>query len=92
MRLPAVRFRRAGAHTALVKAYGYDVTTDPDWSLLRDAHELKMVVAAVPLLANAPGVAQEFEVRLRAVHRLDDRHGGRRSWTCATRHPAPHRS
>ena len=66
------RFGRAGAHAALVKAYGYDVTTDPDWPLLREARELKMVVAAVPLLASASGVAQEFEVRLRSVHSRDD--------------------
>jgi hypothetical protein len=66
------RFGRAGAQTALIKAYGYDVTTDPDWPLLREARELKMVVAAVPLLASAPGVAQEFEVRLRSVHSRDD--------------------
>ncbi len=67
------RFGRVGAHAALANAYGYDVTTDPDWLLLREAREMKMVVAAVPLLASAPGVAEEFNVRLQSVLRHDDR-------------------
>jgi hypothetical protein len=49
-----LRFGRAGAHKQLAAAYGYDVTTDPDWPLLREARELKMVAAAVPLLASTP--------------------------------------
>jgi hypothetical protein len=61
------RFRRPGAHQALAAAYGYDVTTDADWPLLREARELKMVAAAVPLLASAPGVAEEFRIRLDSV-------------------------
>ena len=58
------RFGREGAHRTLAAAYGYDVTTDADWPLLREARELKMVAAAVPLLGSAPGVAEEFAVRL----------------------------
>src|SRR5262249_53584063 len=54
------RFGRAGAHRALTRSYGYDVTADPDWPTLREARELKMVAAAVPLLASTPGVADEF--------------------------------
>lgn len=65
------RFHRPGAHHALAAAYGYDVTTDPDWPLLREARELKMVAAAVPLLASAPGVAREFRTRLDSVVRGD---------------------
>jgi hypothetical protein len=65
------RFHRPGAHQALVAAYGYDVTTDPDWSLLREARELKMVAAAVPLLASTPGAAHEFRTRLDSVVRGD---------------------
>jgi aminoglycoside phosphotransferase (APT) family kinase protein len=61
------RFHRPGAHHALATAYGYDVTTDPDWPLLREARELKMVAAAVPLLASAPGVAAEFRTRLNSI-------------------------
>jgi aminoglycoside phosphotransferase (APT) family kinase protein len=61
------RFGRSGAHQALATAYDYDVTQDPDWPLLRQARELKLVTAAVPLLASAPGIAQEFAVRLRAI-------------------------
>ena len=71
------RFGRAGAHAALADAYGYDVTTDPDWPLLREARELKMVAAAVPLLASGPGVAQEFTRRLRSIQHHD--HNAR--WT-----------
>ncbi len=62
-----IRFGRAGAHQSLAAAYGYDVTGDPDWPLLREARELKMVAAAVPLLASAPGVADEFQVRLNSI-------------------------
>jgi hypothetical protein len=65
------RFGRAGAHRALATEYGYDVTTDPAWPLLREARELKMVAAAVPLLASTPGVADEFAVRLGSIRRGD---------------------
>jgi hypothetical protein len=65
------RFGRAGAHDQLAAAYGYDVTTDPDWPLLRQARELKMVAAAVPLLASTPGIATEFDNRLQSVRRDD---------------------
>jgi Ser/Thr protein kinase RdoA (MazF antagonist) len=65
------RFGRAGAHKQLVAAYGYDVTTDPDWPLLREARELKMVAAAVPLLASTPGIATEFDARLQSIRRDD---------------------
>jgi hypothetical protein len=30
-------FGRTGAHEQLAAAYGYDVTTDPAWPLLREA-------------------------------------------------------
>jgi hypothetical protein len=65
------RFNRPGAHRSLADAYGYDVTTDPDWPLLREARELKMVAAAVPLLASAPGVAKEFRTRLNSITSSD---------------------
>jgi hypothetical protein len=61
------RFGRVGNHSALVAAYGYDVTADPDWQTLREARELKMVVAAVPLLASGSGIAEEFGVRIRSI-------------------------
>jgi aminoglycoside phosphotransferase (APT) family kinase protein len=64
------RFGRSGAQTALAIAYGYDVTTDPDWPTFREARELKMVAAAVPLLASGPAVAEQFAVRLRSI--VDD--------------------
>ncbi|MEU7822444.1 phosphotransferase [Catellatospora sp. NPDC049133] len=66
------RFGRPGAHRALAGSYGYDVRTDPDWPLLRAARELKMIVAAVPLLASSPGVAREFRVRLNTVMSGDE--------------------
>jgi len=65
------RFHRPGAHAKLAASYGYDVTTDPDWPLLREARELKMVVAAVPLLASGGKIAAEFELRLLSILRQD---------------------
>jgi hypothetical protein len=62
-----IRFGRTNAHRELAAAYGYDVTRDPDWPLLREARELKLVVAAVPLLASTPGVAAEFRTRLASI-------------------------
>jgi aminoglycoside phosphotransferase (APT) family kinase protein len=65
------RFGREGAHRALASSYGYDVTTDHDWPLLREARELKMVAAAIPLLTSGPGVAEEFAVRLGSIKRRE---------------------
>jgi hypothetical protein len=65
------RFGRAGAHEQLAAAYGYDVTTDPAWPLLREARELKMVAAAVPPMASTPGIATEFDTRLQSIRRGD---------------------
>ena len=62
-----LRFKKPGTHRELVEAYGYDVTTDPDWPLLKEVRELKLVVGALPYLASAPRVMQEFELRLRSV-------------------------
>ncbi|MGV9978514.1 aminoglycoside phosphotransferase family protein [Micromonospora wenchangensis] len=73
----AHRFGRTGAHEALAAAYGHDVTSDPGWPLLREARELKMIVAAVPLLAASEQVAAEFDRRLRSVR--EDNHRPR--WT-----------
>jgi Phosphotransferase enzyme family len=61
------RFGPTGGHKKLAAAYGYDITQDPSWRLLQEARELKMIAAAVPLLASAPGVADEFQLRLRSV-------------------------
>ena len=41
-----------------------------NFQAIREARELKMVAAAVPLLASAPGVAREFKTRLDSI-----RHG-----------------
>ncbi|KWV31202.1 aminoglycoside phosphotransferase family protein [Micromonospora rifamycinica] len=71
------RFGRTGAHEGLASAYGHDVTSDPGWPLLREARELKMIVAAVPHLAASKQVTTEFDRRLRSVR--DDDHGTR--WT-----------
>ncbi|WP_432957131.1 phosphotransferase [Micromonospora haikouensis] len=65
------RFGRTGAHEALAVAYGYDVTSDPSWALLREARELKMIAAAVPLLATSEEIAAEFGRRLRTVREND---------------------
>ncbi|GIJ19809.1 phosphotransferase [Micromonospora lutea] len=61
------RFGGSGLHAALAAAYGHDVTTDPDWPLLREARELKMIAAAAPLLASSEAVAAEFATRLRSI-------------------------
>lgn len=61
------RFGTTGAHHQLATAYGYDVAADPNWPVLRAARELKMIAAAVPLLASGPGIAEEFSLRLRSV-------------------------
>jgi hypothetical protein len=65
------RFGPTGGHSKLAAAYGYDITQDPSWPLLQEARELKMIAAAVPLLASAPGVADEFQLRLRSVRTGD---------------------
>ncbi|MET7397361.1 aminoglycoside phosphotransferase family protein [Dactylosporangium sp. NPDC005572] len=65
------RFGPTGGHSKLAAAYGYDITRDPSWRLLQEARELKMIAAAVPLLASAPGVAEEFRLRLRSVRTGD---------------------
>jgi hypothetical protein len=62
-----IRFGPTGGHAKLATAYGYDITTDPVWPLLREARDLKMIAAGVPLLASAPGVAREFRLRLNSV-------------------------
>ncbi|MDG4749613.1 aminoglycoside phosphotransferase family protein [Micromonospora sp. WMMD718] len=65
------RFGKAGEHRALADAYGYDVTSDRDWPLLREARELKMIAAATPLLASSASVAAEFANRLKSVTQSD---------------------
>jgi len=61
------RFGRTGEHTKLAASYGYDVTTDPAWPLLKETRELKMIVGGVPLLTSGPGIAAEFRLRLNSV-------------------------
>ncbi|MFG1995276.1 phosphotransferase [Actinoplanes sp. NPDC048988] len=65
------RFRRPGGHAQLVAGYGYDITTDRAWPLLRDARELKMVVGALPRLASEPHAAEEFQRRLDSIRAGD---------------------
>jgi hypothetical protein len=62
-----VRFGRRGAHRTLATAYGYDVTADPSWPLLREVRELKMIAAAVPLLCSSAAIRAEFTSRLRSA-------------------------
>ncbi|MFI9639413.1 phosphotransferase [Micromonospora sp. NPDC051925] len=71
------RFGRTGAHETLAAAYGQDVASDPSWPLLREARELKMIVAAVPHLAGSEQVTAEFNRRLQSI-REDDQGAG---WT-----------
>jgi hypothetical protein len=65
------RFGPTGGHSQLAAAYGHDITQDPAWPLLQEARDLKMIAAAVPLLASAPGVTEEFQLRLRSVRTGD---------------------
>lgn len=65
------RFGPTGGHAKLATAYGYDITTDPAWPLLREARDLKMIAAGAPLLASASGVAGEFRLRLNSVRNGD---------------------
>ncbi|MET8527983.1 aminoglycoside phosphotransferase family protein [Micromonospora sp. NPDC005172] len=66
------RFRGAGGHRSLVTTYGFNVTLDPSWSVLREARELKMIAAAAPILAMSPGVAAEFANRLESIRRNNE--------------------
>ncbi len=61
------RFGGDGSYRSLVDSYGCDVTTDPNWSLLRETRELKMIAAAVPLLASSANIVHEFTTRLQSV-------------------------
>ncbi|MCL7458588.1 aminoglycoside phosphotransferase family protein [Micromonospora echinofusca] len=65
------RFGGTGAHRTLAAAYGFDVTSDPSWPHLREARELKMIVAAVPLLTTSMRIGAEFSTRLRCVQKSD---------------------
>jgi hypothetical protein len=68
-----LRFNRPGGHAQLAAGYGYDVTTDPAWPLLREARELTMVVGALPRLASEPHAAAEFHLRLASIRSGDTR-------------------
>ncbi|MCG5442333.1 aminoglycoside phosphotransferase family protein [Micromonospora sp. NIE79] len=65
------RFGGTGLHEGLARVYGYDVTSDQSWTVLREARELKMIAAAVPLISNSPSVAGEFADRLKSVREGD---------------------
>ncbi|MGC5306649.1 phosphotransferase family protein [Micromonospora zamorensis] len=80
------RFGATGSHRKLADSYGFDITKDPIWPLLREARELKMIAAAVPLLKSSPGsLAKEFANRLKSVRTGD--HG--RHWTAFHRLSRP---
>jgi aminoglycoside phosphotransferase (APT) family kinase protein len=64
-------FPERGLHERLSDSYGKDITTDPNWPVLREARELTFVVGGVPLMASTPGVAEEFKLRLNAVLTAD---------------------
>ncbi|MFI1192354.1 aminoglycoside phosphotransferase family protein [Micromonospora sp. NPDC020750] len=61
------RFGGIDSYRSLADTYGCDVTTDPNWPLLREARELKMIAAAVPLLASSANIVREFTTRLQSV-------------------------
>lgn len=63
----AIRFGHHDKHDQLVKSYGYDITTDPAWPILREARDLAYVVSGVPLMSSSPAIAKEFRLRLDSV-------------------------
>ncbi|SCF44375.1 Ser/Thr protein kinase RdoA involved in Cpx stress response, MazF antagonist [Micromonospora matsumotoense] len=67
------RFGRTGAQESLAATYGQDVTSDPSWPLLREARELKMIVAAAPFLATSEEISAEFDDRLRSIRESNHR-------------------
>ncbi|WP_331758832.1 aminoglycoside phosphotransferase family protein (plasmid) [Nocardia sp. NBC_01377] len=67
----AVRFGASGDHERLASAYGYDVTTDPAWSVLRRIRELGLITSVIPDLARRPAVAAEHARRLAALRQGD---------------------
>ncbi|WP_405092616.1 aminoglycoside phosphotransferase family protein [Micromonospora sp. NBC_01392] len=71
------RFGAVEACGRLTNAYGCDITSDSDWTVLREARELKMIAAAAPLLASSSAVADEFAVRMRSIEQVDST----RRWT-----------
>lgn len=67
-----IRFGPTGAHAALAEEYGTDVTIDPDWHLLREARELKMIAAGAALIHDSPEFARELAIRLESVATGDE--------------------
>lgn len=65
------RFGRPGVHAQLAAAYGYDVTADAAWPVLRRARELKMVAGALPRMATSPAIQREFKIRLESIKHDD---------------------
>lgn len=63
----ATRFGDHDKHDQLVKSYGYDITTDPAWPILREARDLAYVVSGVPLMSSSPAITEEFRLRLNSV-------------------------
>ena len=59
-------FHTYDTHRQLATAYGYDVTTDPEWAIFKETRELTFVLGGVPHLNN-PSVAAEFRHRLTSI-------------------------
>ncbi|MCF0093109.1 hypothetical protein B0E54_01935 [Micromonospora sp. MH99] len=66
-----LRFGTNGRHLSMATAYGFDVTRDPLWEILREVRELKMIAAVMPYLATSPQVAAEFTNRLNSISHGD---------------------
>ncbi|NUS72129.1 MAG: aminoglycoside phosphotransferase family protein [Corynebacteriales bacterium] len=61
------RFRNTDKYESLKRAYGKDVKLLDEWPTLRQARELKMIVAVVPYLNSGNGVQAEFNLRLDSI-------------------------
>lgn len=62
---PPERYRR------FVAAYGTDVTTRPDFALLRALRELKITASALPVLRGNPRIREQLRLRLRTMRAGD---------------------
>ncbi|GAA4921890.1 phosphotransferase family enzyme [Stackebrandtia albiflava] len=70
-------FQRSGMHARLAAAYGRDITSEPDWPVLRQARELTYIAGGAPLLDSSPGIAEEFAHRINSWMNRDTS----RPWT-----------
>ncbi|MGY2126412.1 phosphotransferase enzyme family protein [Nocardia gipuzkoensis] len=62
-----IRFGRSEFYSDFAAAYGADVTSWPEWPVLRRIRELLLVTSAIPDLSRRPDTATEHAHRLRTL-------------------------